>query len=252
MRLPSAVLCLACCVCVAGACTQERSPSKAVVLLFDISASAPQEVRDRYAQWAKEIVRRRDPAPVLGPGDALVLTRVTETSLSEPDLPRLELTAFDPRRSNEMVARARAAKELAGAEVMIDDFLGEDRWARESHILGALDLVARVFKSLRRERNTLVVFSDMIEESDRGDFFRQPLDQASIERIIEQEGVRGRLPELNGVQVYVAGAGVGSYAQSLSGEQQMAIRSFWLRFFETAGAVLPPERYLPTFMGIEP
>lgn len=234
------------------ACTEEAKPTKAVLLVFDISASAPGEMRERYGEWAKEVIRKRHPAPVLGPGDVLVLARVTEASLSEPDLPRLELTAFDPGRENEMVALARSARELAPAEGMIDAFLAEDRWSMKSHILDALSLASQVLESLGRDRKILVVFSDMIEESDRYDFFGQPLDRARIEEILALEQERGRMPDLEGVEVFVAGAGAGPYAQRLSTEKLAAIRAFWLQYFAETGADLRAERYLPTFMGIEP
>ena len=47
----------------------------------------------------------------------------------------------------------------------------------------------------------------------------------------------GRIPDLKGVQVWVAGAG-GS-----TPEQYLRIQDFWIRYFQAAGADLRVNRY---------
>ena len=63
---------------------------------------------------------------------------------------------------------------------------------------------------------------------------RQELDRLEAE---------GRIPDLRGVEVYVAGAGVTDDMHAP--EQVRAMRAFWLELFDRAGASLPEHRYGP-------
>ena len=51
----------------------------------------------------------------------------------------------------------------------------------------------------------------------------------------------GRIPDLRGVEVYVAGAGVTD--EEHDAEQVRAMRAFWVELLERAGASLPEHRY---------
>jgi len=93
-----------------------------------------------------------------------------------------------------------------------------------------------------------VVFSDMIEQSGRYDFSGIPLDDEAVQRIIAKEREGKRLPKLDGVKVWVAGA-TASTGAGLSSDRILQIQSFWLTYFKACGADLTKERYAPTLLG---
>ncbi len=235
----------------AVACEEKPPVTKTVLMIFDVSGSTTPDVRDQYITWAKSIIHHEKGKPAhFGPGDALVAIRVTDSSLTEWKTVTIELTRFDPTRENMLVAAGKAAKELDGAEQKIEDFVRDQREViKYSKIMDALSLAASNFKALKRDRNVLVVFSDMVEESDHYNFAKQPLSDARAQQIVESEKQNGRVPDLKGVKVYVYGAGVGEYAKKLSSQQFRGIESFWLAYFKASGADLPAERYLPSFIG---
>lgn len=248
---------LACIVAtVALACSDEPAPTKAVVIIFDLSKSASPEVRGNYIAWAEKIFtpgKRGSSGFHLAAGDAAILMGVDANSLTQIDLPQLELSPFDPSKTNRLIAEGKAARELASwnAPQKLRAFvLNEGRWADASKIMDAVLLASRLLKGLGRDRGYLVIFSDMVEESDSLNFAKKAPMGASLQTMLQSEKSRGRIPDLKGVEVYVGGAGAGGYAMKMPTANLEAIRSFWLAYFKEAGSNLPSERYLPTFTGI--
>ena len=111
-----------------------------------------------------------------------------------------------------------------------------------TNIFDALSLAQRVFATYHRDRKVLVIFSDMIEESAQYNFRRKPPDITQTARIIKRQQAAGNLPDLNGVEVYVVGAGEGTYS-NLPSSQIRAVEEFWLKYFKACGADLRKERY---------
>jgi hypothetical protein len=86
-----------------------------------------------------------------------------------------------------------------------------------------------------------VIFSDMVEESDRLKMTNEAMAPRMVDRFIAHERSGPYFPRLGGVRVYVAGAGVTTRAtSSLKNEQ---IEAFWLRFLRATGAQIDPDHY---------
>jgi hypothetical protein len=79
-------------------------------------------------------------------------------------------------------------------------------------------------------KKTLVVLSDMIECSSELNFEKDELTPEYVERAMQKLRAKGRLPNLQNVDVWI----VGAYATNT--ERYFAVQSFWNRFIRETGA----------------
>jgi lysophospholipase L1-like esterase len=150
---------------------------------------------------------------------------------------------FDPASQNRLVYEGEVKKKKEAILNKVKEVLfNETREVPSTKIMDALQLAERVFKTHKRDKKILVLFSDMVEESEYYNFKRENLTQKRIEQIISQEKAKGRLPDLSGVKVYVVGAAAGSY-EKMPSEKIFGLQNFWLRYFKECGADLAKERY---------
>lgn len=217
---------------------------KVVCVLVDRSSSTEdQKVRQRYVEDFRRVVEK------LGSGDVIVADAISDNPLAQSSFPvNDEFEAFRPGTDNPLVVKKKQEEH--------DGRLKEKReqvWAKaqglfssapsnQTRILDAIRLAERVFSAYPRPKRSLVIFSDMVEESDKRNFTRERLTDMVIERIINEEKQTKRLPDLTGVRVYVIGAGASGNQHSTS-EQYAGIENFWLRYFKAAGADMTKERY---------
>lgn len=241
------------CLLVFLGCRVESSDTRrSLMLMFDVSGSATDELRAKYLEWARSLVGSEDDVTTLKAGDVLIFGRVGQGSLSQSDMPKITM----PTRSesaNPLLAEANTRKAVAGARSRLEQFFAQasQNPAPRSEILDALHVASQVLQALDRPRKILVVFSDMIEESQRLDLSKVDLSRDGIDSIIERERAAGYLPDLSGVEVYLAGAGAGDYARKLGAERLLAIQQFWVRYLDATGASFDRRQYLPTFLGID-
>lgn len=122
-------------------------------------------------------------------------------------------------------------------------------------LMNAFQLAEKVFngESVRgASEKILVIFSDMIEQTRRHDFSSENLTEARISQILDIERKAGRLPELRGVKVWVAGATAAGSGSGLPPEKIQRIQQFWLRYFKACSADLTKERYASTLLNFDP
>jgi hypothetical protein len=81
---------------------------------------------------------------------------------------------------------------------------------------------------------SLVVFSDMVEESTRLRMTPKLLSSAGRTKLIAADRRAAALPKLDGVAVYVVGAGISSTRGKLL--DRVAIERFWRSYLAAAGA----------------
>src|SRR5437867_9123645 len=105
------------------------------------------------------------------------------------------------------------------------------RAAPATDVIDAMQLAERVFSTYEGNQKLLVVFSDMIEESRRYNFTTEKLTAARIGQIIANEQDAGRLPDLQGVEVCVVGAGA-TTSGGLPADKLLTIREFWIQYFK--------------------
>jgi hypothetical protein len=229
-------------VALAAGCDGSDRNASLNMMLFDISGStrAIDGTRDRYTDVAEKVYTD------LGGGDRFVADRISGASLQEARL-ELDVTipTFDPVSQTTGGHRREKEEALATLETGVSSLLSGDL-SKCTDILSALTLAAKVFQNASPEvRKRLVVVSDMVETCSVN-FRRHSLDAEGIKAIIEEQRAEGRLPDLSGVEVYVAGAAATSKMPS---SRVNAIQNFWVQYFEATGANLPPSRYGPTLFG---
>jgi hypothetical protein len=100
--------------------------------------------------------------------------------------------------------------------------------SRETDILSGLGLVNVAFPS--SSRRVLVLLSDMLHCAEDFDLERADVTESYIETTIGRLKDRDLIPQLGGVEVYVAGA------RASTQERYHAVRKFWLRLLAQTGA----------------
>lgn len=221
-------------------CQEDPPPGKTEFVLFDLSAStANADVRGRYFEDYGKLMDK------IEGGDTLVVDRITDNPLAQSTFPvnevfpRMNSWTDNPLqfKHKKKLQRERIDKVV---KEMVDDL--SQRYQNTS-VIDALHLAQRVFATYPDGRHVLVLFSDMIEESPYYDFSKESLTERRINKIIENEKKEGRLPDLNGVEVWVVGAVAGYYGRRMDPAKVRQVQNFWLAYFEAAGADLPIERY---------
>ena len=208
--------------------------AKVVVVLFDGSGSAQTDaVRKLYQEAFDQVVK------AVRPGDILAADVIADHPLTESTFP---VNVEFEEGPNRLVTEARTRQKRADVAKRVRDLLSRPEAVKSTRILDAILVVSRVFRNYDRPRKVLVLCSDMIEESERYNFLRQPPTATAIDRIVGEERTAGRLPELRGVRVYVVGAGAGTYSR-LPADHHVRVEKFWLQYFKATGAELDKVRY---------
>lgn len=237
---------------------QSQSNSKVVFVLFDLSASTEKpEVRQRYLTDFERIVKN------LQSDDVIVADEITDNPLADSTFPiNASIHKYNPftdndLRYNRQLGELRQQLVKDAEAILIGQGgpsaapqgkgeasppAGQPKKYMQTKILDSLELAQRVFATYQRNRQVLVIFSDMVEESEHYNFRHGRLTGARIQQIITQQKARESLPGLNGVQVYVAGAAQGAYGHMPS-DQVHWIENFWMEYFKACGADLPRTRY---------
>jgi hypothetical protein len=227
--------------------TVSTAPGVGVVALFDISLSTDQEaLRQRYQKEFLEVVEKVVPMGVVIRADAIRAKPLAETTFPL----RLDFAKMSAINRNEfdLEESLKKAKETTSTE--LSKLFSENPPTKQTPILDAIEVTRKIFSGADMDGigdRRLVIFSDMIESSDRYEFTRAALGQKAIAAMIEKDKQAGRIPSLNGVKVWVAGAGAGGGSQ-LAEAQIRGIEQFWLAYFRAAGADLAPERYGSTLL----
>jgi hypothetical protein len=152
------------------------------------------------------------------------------------------------RQWTDSIRTPRKAGELTGSERRrLDDFKTVARMQtsilfdsartkeiQSTDIFGTLTRAADYAKASRRRATTLLLLSDMMNET--SDVRMTSREDIPGESWIRHLAAAGRIPQLRGVCVVVAGADVSS-------ARGAAIRNFWNRYFVAAGTRVAPDNY---------
>lgn len=110
-------------------------------------------------------------------------------------------------------------------------------------ILDAITATGQIFRQGRDTQQvlTLLVLSDMLEESPIANFLHSTLQDASTKSLIETRRSQGLLPDLRGVDVYVVGA------SGKNAAHMVKVQNFWTAVFSASNASLKEYgRNIPT------
>ena len=206
------------------------NPGRSYIVGVDISGSRSKTDLEESKKLLDALIDR------LQAGDRLTLIEVYQggreparqwsDSIRTPRNPG-QLTGSDKRRVEDF-------KDIARMQTSI---LFDSARTKEIHatdIFGTLTRAADYAKASRNRGTTLLLLSDMINETpDVRMTSRQDIPDDSW---IRRRAAAKRLPQLRAVCVVVAGADVSS-------ARGAAIRDFWDKYFEAAGTSVSPDNY---------
>ena len=203
---------------------------RSYIVGIDISGSRTKSDLDESRKLLDDLIDR------LQAGDRLTLIEVYQGG-REP-----------ARQWSDSIRTPRNAKELTGSDRRrVDDFKAVARMQtsilfdsarakgiQSTDIFGTLSRAADYAAASRNRPTTLLMLSDMINETPD---VRMTSEQGIPgESWIRTRAAARRIPQLRGVCVVVAGADVSS-------ARGAAIREFWNKYFDAAGAHISPDNY---------
>lgn len=147
------------------ACANDTRHARAVFMLIDTSGTYTQELGH-----ARALVNYL--LGTLHPGDTFAVARVGSRSFSEREI--VAMTTFDRRPSE-----ANAQKRLF--QRRFDDFVKNVRPTAHTDITGALIQAAQYLREIHAGHSTVVIFSDMEEDLDRGAVRNFPIDLKGLD-----------------------------------------------------------------------
>src|SRR3954454_24883407 len=213
--------------------TPATHPSTVVVLLFDKSQSTgSREARAIFHDGVTTVLDFF----AQGRGGLLAADVIDQNSLLHSRYPVRCSYPTKSFNTNPVTYHARVNHIDAVVTGRLDPIIDGSREHEGTTILDALTVAGRLFDNYPdATRRTLVLFSDMVEESPRLHFTARVLTPGGTRAAIAREQKRTLFPHLDGVRVFVVGAGVTAENQ-LTGAKAEKIEQFWLRCFDAAGA----------------
>ena len=210
------------------------------VVLFDVSNSTGTDAaRSRYREGLETILRAHDNGGPLYGEESEVAVGAIDASTQ---------VSFDPTQcqypkkgsaANPLVHQSKVNKAHEGLREPAIKIIDGPRGEHGTDILDALDGVGRLFeRNEGAERKSLILFSDMVEESERA----RRLKESDCQRLAQQAQTK-----LDSVRTYVVGAGVSS--TQIPPERVDEVRKFWKCYVEALGGELASTDYGPTLLG---
>ena len=210
--------------------SESTNPGHSYIVGIDISGSRTRSELDESKQLLNGLIEK------LEPGDKLTLIEVYQggreparqwsDSIRTPRNPK-QLTGSDRRRLEDFRNIARIQTSILFDSVRAKQIQATD-------IFGTLTRAADYAKASRNRPTTLLLLSDMINETPE---VRMTTMQEIPGRTWIRERVDAkRIPQLRGVCVVVAGADVSS-------ARGAAIRDFWDKYFAAAGTTVSSDNY---------
>jgi hypothetical protein len=176
-------------------------------------------------------------------GDTLWADVITESSLATARIPiKAEFAPYSAFTSNEDDYPKQLVAQKAALNEKLAQWITTQKTPRTT-ILDAMLLAQKVLrgeKATAASRRVLVIFSDMLEDDGQYRFDCMNLSPAAVQQILKREKAAGRIADLRGVTVFVAGA---TADRKLDRRKIQQIEAFWRAYFSMAGTELSDERY---------
>ena len=213
-------------------CTTSH-PARVIVVFVDVSGSVKDFLVYRDA-WTKI-------GAALQPGDRLILGQISDRTYTgfRPMLD-YEMPRFSYWRDNKLIYEKEGKVLQATFTSALDRSLAAPR-SQRTDIFGALLEAEKIFKGDRR-LGTLILLSDMLEDYGEYNFEKQRFTDAFQQQAIADAAREGRLPDLSGARVYVAGASAQTTGRACD------VQKFWLAYIKAANGRLSRENYGPALM----
>lgn len=230
--------------------SKSGAPVRAIFVLFDISRSTDSTVvRQRYFDDFVSVVQS------CKGGEVIMGDIITENTLASASFPiNQTFPEDDPITTNEMLFRRAMKKACSSLCANAHNIILKSPPASRTDLMNSFELADKILNGGNNrgsKSKILVVFSDMVEQSPHYDFASVRLDQKRIKAIIEAERASGRLPDLHGVRVWVAGATATPH-HGLDSSKINSIQNFWVAYFKACGADFSKYRYSQRLINFNP
>lgn len=255
-----------------------KPPQTALFVLFDLSGSTSSPViRQRYyREFVEEVIGLPPSSPApngatpsTAPTATLKLTPVdnrfqdgvivegdiiSANSLATGSIPlKGNVPPYNGFKDNPLKYQSQTAKAYSSLKSQAKELILQHAPESHSDLMNAFQLAAKMFQSdtcKSAPHKVLVVFSDMLEQTSQYDFSVENLTSRRIQAMIQQERDSGRLPDLNGVQVWVSGA-TAAEKGGVSPKQIYQVQDFWLAYFQACGADMTKAHYGPSLVNFQ-
>lgn len=218
----------------------DREPRPLVVVLFDVSRSTNRpDIRARYLDAFERVE-----GWVADQHGTIVGDVIDDDPLAHSTFPiDATFAPCDVFTDNRLTCDARTTEARGAATVEARSILARVPTVGQTDIHDALALAHRVFAAYPdASPRSLVVLSDMVERTSRLSVGRAGFGDDQIEPTLDAFAADGLIADLNGVSVYVVGAGAASGAGQPA-ERILTIERFWQAYFTRAGASLSTVNY---------
>lgn len=204
-------------------CTPLEPPPQ-VLVMIDFSISA-RHFHEDYKRYMNAVVTEMPANSRLVAGKIVESPEATFKPMLDVRFPDENFWTTNPEDVKEEKDILR--KQISTA---IDSVFQKTELSPYTNIISAVSLLSQTFP--KPGRRVLVLFSDMLHSYTDFDLERDQITDEYTSRLLRLLKERGRVADLQGVDVFVAGA----YAPTE--ERYRAVKKFWERFFQESGANL--------------
>lgn len=210
----------------ATGCGQNTPPqSRHVMIFIDMSLSTLPD-RDDYKKYIEKIVSK------LEAGDRLTVCKIIDLTIADFS-PVFDVTfpSFSMWSDNRTQYDKNMREITRHLIATVDSVLSSRSKVQKNEIVNSF-LICDQMKNGKPGKKSLVIISDMQESSSEFDFDKDQLTSLYLDQAIAKLRSKGRIPRLEGVEVWMAGA----YAKDT--EKFFAVQEFWKRYVAATGATL--------------
>jgi hypothetical protein len=213
-----------------------------IIIFVDFSASIHRQDRTLFKQAIENQI-----VPSLSAGDRLLIAPITDKTLTEfhplidatlPPNPEFNgwLNNVLKYKQQERETRAQVTQLKETIRTQVANVFASHYSSPYTDIFSSLLIAQKLFHNAAR-RKVLVLMSDMIEDYPPYNFEKIAWNTTTVQRILSELDVRGQVPNLSGVCIYVSGAS----AQTAEMAENMG--RFWQAYFQRTQADMDPSRY---------
>jgi len=214
----------------------QDSEPRWVMIFLDMSLSTLPD-RENYQKYIQNIVAR------LNAGDRVTVCKIIDLTIADfAPIYDATLPSFNFWTDN----RTQYHKHTRGITDQIlstvDSVLQTKPRIQKAEIINSFIICDQLMRG-KRGKKSLVIISDMQESSSEFDFRTDTMTPAYVSQALATLKSKGRIPNLSGVEVWIAGA------YSKETERYFMIQDFWSRYIAASGAEL--KSYSHTLLDFE-
>jgi hypothetical protein len=201
----------------------DTAEPRTVIIFVDLSLSSLPE-RENYKRYIEKVASK------LAPGDRVAVGKIIDLTIADfVPIADVAIPAFNFWTDNRTLHKKLVDEITSQLFANIDSVLDSRGKIERSEIINAF-LISEQFLRKKSGRKSLIILSDMLECSSEYNFEREELTNDYVEKAIQSLRYKGRIPRLDHVEVWVAGA----FAKTT--EKYFAVQTFWNRYIRETGA----------------